>query len=512
MVLDFYGLREHPFGAMPDPRFTYLGKSYREALASICIGLQSGHGLLALVAPPGCGKTMVLLHLLDHFKHTARAVFLPHPPSDRRDLLIQIIGQLGGSHDGRDVASMHGALFGILQQERQLGRRVLLLVDEAHNLDRPSLETVRLLSDCETSTQKLLQIVIAGEPELAERLLDPDLATLARRISTFARIGPLTESETLAYIRHRLSIGGEREVPVFDEDALALVAHATSGVPLEINTILSDALHLGYSVGARPIGRWVVEEALDARNRQPPGHTEANSAITPPRPVPPLAGGLMDTRAGLAPLRRRRPEVYHDKEILPFVRSLLLAPRSGDSPRSLLFAAVDASARSASVCVRVARALASFDAGTVCIVDTNPSSPSTSPPARTQEPGVADMLHLGSRRFMTLEVEPGLWFLPARHTSIDMSGMTPDRAQAVAGQPESFDWLLADIGRIGYVGRAPAMARSADGVVLVVTANATRRDAALKAKQELVAAGGRLLGTVLTDRTFPIPEAIYRRL
>jgi general secretion pathway protein A len=269
LVLEFYGLREQPFGATPDPRFTYLSKSYREALASVCIGLQAGHGLLSLVASPGLGKTMVLFHLLERLRSRARTVFLFQTQCDGRDLLRQILGQLDGTDAEHDAVAMHRALLEILRKEQQLGRRVIVLIDEAHNLDAPVLETVRLLSDFETPTQKLLQIVLAGQPPLAERLIEPEMAALTQRISTLARIGPLTAAETLGYVRHRIKVGGGSEAPLFDEAALSLVAEAANGVPREINTLLSNALCIGRALGCRPIGRALIEEALDDRDLRP---------------------------------------------------------------------------------------------------------------------------------------------------------------------------------------------------------------------------------------------------
>jgi general secretion pathway protein A len=279
MVLEFYGLREQPFGTTPDPRFVYLSRSYREAFASICIGLQSGHGLQALVSPPGLGKTMVLFQLLEYLRRSARTVFLFHTQCDGADLLRQIVGQLQGAqppHDGIDTQS---ALFDILQKEHRLGRRVVLFVDEAHNLEAPALEVIRLLSDFETSTDKLLQIVLAGQAPLARRLLEPELASLKQRISTLARIDALTEWETRAYVGHRLKVAGPIDAPVFGEEALRLVAHVTKGVPREINNVLSSALHLGCAVGARPIERRVIEEVLDDRDLRPLCRTEPRARV-----------------------------------------------------------------------------------------------------------------------------------------------------------------------------------------------------------------------------------------
>ena len=219
-----------------------------------------------------------------------------------------------------------------------------------------------------------------------------------------------------------------------------------------------------------------------------------------------------DERARPAPARRFRPEVCHDKELLPFVHRLFLAPGSRHVPRSIMFASVEASGQSASLCVRVAKAVASAQAATVCIVDVNRSRSSMRRAlAVPQEQGVAARPEQRSSHFMPVEVEPGLWFLPAERTTREAGGgVAPgDVAVMMRELRESFDFVLADIGPIGC---ASAVAQCADGVVLVVTANVTRRAVALKATQDFVAAGGRLLGAVLTERTFPIPEGIYRRL
>jgi Mrp family chromosome partitioning ATPase len=209
-------------------------------------------------------------------------------------------------------------------------------------------------------------------------------------------------------------------------------------------------------------------------------------------------------------LRRTRPEACDDHEILPLVRSLFAS--EARRVRSVMFASVEPSGQSASVLVRVARAVASSQAVTVCMVDANPSHPSMHRTLAARQPDTPDLPDDPTGRFTTYEVEPGLWFLPsAQHGAEPGDDFALDDTPELTRQlRESFDVVLADIGPIG---QASAMAtRGADGLVLVVTANATRRAAALKAAREFVAAGGRLLGTVLTERSFPIPEAIYRRL
>ena len=235
-----------------------------------------------------------------------------------------------------------------------------------------------------------------------------------------------------------------------------------------------------------------------------------------------LDSGDLDFQPGLrvvppAPvgLRARQPRPCDDREILGLVHGLFR--ESGTNvPRTALFASADASGLTSAVSVRAAKALASLDIGTVCIVDANVSSPSMHRLFGVpQGPGVADPLAAGGTfRSLTREVEPGLWVLPAGSpTTIGAFALAPERLKAIARDlRHSFEWVLADIGPIGAAGAGPEIATSGDGVVLVVAANTTRRAVALKIKDEIVAAGGRVLGAVLTDRTFPIPEAIYRRL
>lgn len=211
-------------------------------------------------------------------------------------------------------------------------------------------------------------------------------------------------------------------------------------------------------------------------------------------------------------LRQTQPEACDDHEILPLVRSLFFAS-GAQRVRSVMFASVEPSGQSASVCVRVAKAVASSQAVTVCMVDANPSHPSMHRTlAVAQQPDAPDTPEEAMGRFTTYEVEPGLWFLPSGQYAADPGDdVASDYPRGLTRVlRESFDVVLADIGPIG---QASAVAtRGADGLVLVVTANATRRAVALKAAREFVAAGGRLLGAVLTERSFPIPEAIYRRL
>ncbi len=204
MFLDYFGLIEQPFGVTPDPRFLHLGPKHREALASLLYGTENNRGFLALIAPPGMGKTSLLFHFLETVRNQARTAFLFQTARDSRDLLRYLLADLGVSSYGQDVPGMHEALNRVLTAEMRAGRRLILVIDEAQNLDERVLESIRVLSNFETPWMKLMQIVIAGQPQLTEILARPSMAQLRQRISSIVRLEPFTQQETNGYIDHRL--------------------------------------------------------------------------------------------------------------------------------------------------------------------------------------------------------------------------------------------------------------------------------------------------------------------
>src|SRR3984885_3476167 len=195
MLLKFFGLREHPFGVTPDPRYLYLSPGPREALASLFYGIESERGFLALIAPPGMGKTTLLFHLLEKFRTTARTAFLFQTQCTSREFMRFLLAELGYETKDHDFVRMHEEFNKHLLQEARAGHRFIVVVDEAQNLDASVLETIRLLSDFETPRAKLLQIVLAGQPELADKLARPSLGQLRQRISVLSRLEPLPLAE-----------------------------------------------------------------------------------------------------------------------------------------------------------------------------------------------------------------------------------------------------------------------------------------------------------------------------
>src|SRR6202000_3241452 len=186
----------------------YLSPTHREALNSLLSGIKEGRGFFALIAELGMGKTTLLYQLLDELHDSQRTVFLFQTQCNSREFFQYLLNELGVDTKGMDLVSMHGKLNEILFAEMIAGRRFVLIVDEAQNLEDSVLETVRLLSNFETSYAKLLQIVLAGQPQLAEKLGQQRHAQLWQRIAVLKHLDALSPEETAGYIRHRLKVAG----------------------------------------------------------------------------------------------------------------------------------------------------------------------------------------------------------------------------------------------------------------------------------------------------------------
>jgi general secretion pathway protein A len=260
--LGFYGLREQPFGVTPDPAFLYLSQAHREALSLLLGGIHNDRGFTALIAEPGMGKTTLLNKLMEELRGSARTVFLFQTQCDSRELFRYLLGELGVESAGMDLVAMHRKLNQILFQEMLERRRFLLIIDEAQNLHDSVLETIRLLSDFETPHAKLLEIVLAGQPELAAKLARPSLSQLRQRIAVLTSLEPLSAAETAHYIEHRLRVAGYSGELLFAPDALALIAERSQGIPRNINNICFNALMLGCSWGWKTIDSDIVQKVM----------------------------------------------------------------------------------------------------------------------------------------------------------------------------------------------------------------------------------------------------------
>ncbi len=285
MFRQFFGLREQPFGVTPDPRYLYLGGQHREVLASLYYGLEANRGFLAMVAKPGMGKTTLLFHLLEKFRNRAQTAFIFQTQCTSREFMRFLLAELGIEHEGQDLVRMHEDFNRCLLREAQAGRRVIVVIDEAQNLAPSVLETVRLLSDFETPRAKLLQIILSGQPELAEKLASPSLRQLHQRVASISGLNPLTVQETSAYIAHRLRVAGYQGDGVFSAGAVSRIAELSEGIPRNINNLCFHALSLACALKKKTIDMAVVEEVardLDIRRLLPDRTSTSNSTESTP--------------------------------------------------------------------------------------------------------------------------------------------------------------------------------------------------------------------------------------
>ena len=272
MFLQYYGLRDQPFGVTPDPRFLYFSATHREALASLFYGIESGCGFLTLIAQPGMGKTTLLFHLLEKLRGSAQTVFLFQTQCGSREFFRYLLTDLGAESSEQNLARMHEALNAVLLRNARVGRRVVLVIDEAQNLADSVLETVRLLSDFETPQSKLLQIVLAGQPQLADKLAHPALTQLRQRISIVCRLHPLTRVETMVYLEYRLSKAGYSGPSLFSYEAVELIVTHSGGIPRNINNICFNALTLCYAKRQKQVDASTVLEVMADLDIEGLGH------------------------------------------------------------------------------------------------------------------------------------------------------------------------------------------------------------------------------------------------
>lgn len=289
MFLDFYRLREQPFGVTPDPRFLYFSQGHREALASLFYGIETGRGFLSLVAEPGMGKTTLLFQLLKRWKGYVHSAFLFQTQCDSRELIRYLMEDLGLDSQDRDIVRMHAELNDFLFRETKAGKRVVLFIDESQNLSDSVLETVRLLSDFEAPDRKLLQIVLAGQPELEQRLTKPGLTQLGQRVAVRARLEPLPRAEVIRYMNHRLRVAGYQGAELFTPEAAVAIAERSRGIPRVINHLCFNALSRGCAMRSRQIGPEIVREAaaglpLDSRDSRPVQPRPMSNRVASPPP------------------------------------------------------------------------------------------------------------------------------------------------------------------------------------------------------------------------------------
>lgn len=263
MYCEFYGFREKPFTITPNPRFIFLSKNHREAFAHLLYGIDNHAGFIKLTGEVGTGKTTVLRTLfeqLDERGHRTALIF--NPCLTAQELMRNINREFGIPCDDLNISELLEELNRFLLRENSAGRTVVLVIDEAQNLDPQVLEQIRLISNLETKTDKLIQIILAGQPELGELLGRTELRQLSQRITVSYHLTPMDVEDSKAYIEHRVEVAGDWRAALFTPQAFRQVYRFSGGAPRLINIICDRALLFGYLAESREISGRMVKDAI----------------------------------------------------------------------------------------------------------------------------------------------------------------------------------------------------------------------------------------------------------
>lgn len=293
MYKGFFELKENPFNVNPDPRYLFMTKQIEEALSGLMYGIQTRKGFITLTGEVGTGKTTLVNRLLDwlHMRR-AKTAFLFNSRMNSNQLLDFILAEFDIACESRSKSQQLMKLNSWLLDRYSSGETVVLIVDEAQNLTFPVLEEIRLLTNLETSTEKLLQIVLSGQPELEEKLRLPQLRQLRQRIMLRCKTLPLTKEQTHDYITERLRIAGASgKAPIFSPAAMDMVHLYSLGIPRVVNLLCEHSLINAYAEQQRPIQPKTVEEV--ARDFQ----LDEVEPIAPPVSVQQNASDVLQSEA-----------------------------------------------------------------------------------------------------------------------------------------------------------------------------------------------------------------------
>ncbi len=260
MYKEFYGLRANPFNVNPDPRYLFLTRHTEEALACLTYGIQSRKGFVLLTGEVGTGKTTLINKLLEWLRlQQVATAFIFNSRLNVPQFLDYMMADFGIPCDSKAKSQVLLRLYNWLLDRYRAGETAVLIVDEAQNLSEEVLEEIRMLTNLETFTEKLLQIVLVGQPELEQKLKQPQLRQLRQRLTLRAKTHPLTLDETKAYVHQRLRIAGSNGQQIFDPEALVSIHHYASGIPRVINLLCEHCLVSAFVDQQKVIGPTIVD-------------------------------------------------------------------------------------------------------------------------------------------------------------------------------------------------------------------------------------------------------------
>jgi len=264
LYTEYFGFSEKPFSIAPNPRYLYMSERHREALAHLLYGMQGEGGIVLLTGEVGTGKTTVCRCMLNQIPDNIDTAFIVNPKLSALELLATICDELHIPYEkpASSIKTLTDLLNGYLLTSHAEGRHTVLIIDEAQNLDPAVLEQLRLLTNLETDEKKLLQIILLGQPELAEKLKKKELRQLSQRITARYHLTPLNIGETQAYVQHRLGVAGNSARDIFPASIIRTLFRESGGIPRMINLIADRALLGAYARNAKSIGRRILKQAI----------------------------------------------------------------------------------------------------------------------------------------------------------------------------------------------------------------------------------------------------------
>jgi general secretion pathway protein A len=263
MYLDYYGLTKEPFHITPDPSFFFLSPGHREALAAVAYGIDQRKGFVLLTGEVGMGKTTVLRTYLEQVDRTHLDCFYLFDPFLSYDQLLRLLlHEMRFETGNRPTPWLLQWFRWLLIRRYRAGRNVAVIIDEAQNMPTETLEALRLLSNLETNTDKLLQIVLVGQPELDHKLQQYNLRQLRQRIALRTTLRPLTPDESLEYLHHRAREAGADLEKLFAPAGIKRIVRHARGFPRTLNILCGNSLAAGFGVQQRPVPKQIVEEVI----------------------------------------------------------------------------------------------------------------------------------------------------------------------------------------------------------------------------------------------------------
>ena len=314
MYQEFFGLKELPFELTSNPKFLFLTASHREALSNLEYGLSARRPMTVLIGEAGTGKTTLLRAALESDRcRGTKCIHLSNPTLTRDEFIEVLADQFGlGAEAAGSKTRLLSSLEAMLRAARDRGEMMALVVDEAQSLSAELLEEIRLLANIETPTEKLLPLVLAGQPSLAARLNEPGLRQLKQRVALRCQIAPLDLRDTAAYIAHRIVAAGGTAAGLFTREAVTMIHTHSAGIPRTINVMCDNTLLSAFAIGQRRVDRELVEEVArdfdlglveensNQAQAQAPAGPQAPGRLIADRPATPViafdAGGTVVRR------------------------------------------------------------------------------------------------------------------------------------------------------------------------------------------------------------------------